>query len=615
MTVKLSDYVFRFVAGLGVRHVFEVTGGGAMHLNDSLGANPNLEYVCTLHEQAAAMAAESYAKVTNDLGVCLVTTGPGGTNALTGVAGAWLDSTPMLVISGQVKRADLKGATGVRQMGVQEVDIVAMAAPITKYAVTVLEPADIRYHLERAVHLARTGRPGPVWIDIPLDVQGAMIDDTALRSFSAETDGEPAAAASAVRGSDRPATDSAALDAAAARTIELLNAAERPVVLVGNGVRLANARAELRALVETLGIPVLTTWPAQDLVPDDHPLMMGRPGPVAPRGANFTLQNSDFVLAIGARLDLVVTGYSFANFARAAQKVVVDIDAAELAKLGNTVGLPVHADARAFIAALQHRTTDVTRRDRSAWDARCRDWKARYPVVLPEYRNLPTGVSTYVLAEAISAASSSEDVIVSGSSGAGIEIFCLAVTLREGQRIFLTTALGAMGNGIPATIGACLAHGRRRVIAVDGDGGLQLNIQELEVIRRLGLPIKLFVLNNDGYASIRTSQSRYFGRLAGADATSGVTLPPLAEVARAYGIAHARIEHDRDLVAQVRGLLDQPGPAIIEVMTPREEPRAPSLSSARRPDGSMVSRPLEDLWPFLPRDEFIANMIIPPLPD
>ncbi|HVZ50275.1 MAG TPA: thiamine pyrophosphate-binding protein [Gemmatimonadaceae bacterium] len=603
MTVKLSDYVFRFVAGLGVTHVFEVTGGGAMHLNDSLGANADLEYVCMLHEQAAAMAAESYAKVRNDIGVCLVTTGPGGTNALTGVAGAWLDSTPMLVISGQVKRADLKGTTGVRQMGVQEVDIVAMATPVTKYAVTVTEPERIRYHLEKAAHLARTGRPGPVWIDIPLDVQGAMIDESSLPGFVPDTPPDVAAG------------DDISLAGAVRETIALLNASERPVLLVGNGVRLAHARAGLRALVDALGIPVLTTWPAHDLVPDDHPLMIGRPGPVAPRGANFALQNSDFVLALGARLDLVVTGYAPANFARAARKVMVDVDAAELRKMGDTVTLPVCADVGAFLERMRAALPAVATRDRSSWNARCRDWKAKYPVVLPEYRNLPSGVSTYVLAEAVAAASAPDDVIVSGSSGAGIEIFCLAVTLREGQRIFLTTALGAMGNGLPATIGACLAHGRRRVIAVDGDGGLQLNIQELEVIRRLQLPIKLFVLNNDGYASIRTSQSRYFGRLAGADATSGVTLPPLEGVARAYGVPYARLEHDRDLVRQVRAMLDAPGPLVVDVVTPREEPRAPSLASARRPDGSMVSRPLEDLWPFLPREEFRANMIIPPLPE
>ncbi len=599
--IKLSDWVFRFAAAEGVKHVFEVTGGGAMHLNDSLGQCKGIEYVCTLHEQAAAMAAESYAKVTNDLGVCLVTSGPGGTNALTGVAGAWLDSTPMLVISGQVKRADLKGDTGVRQMGVQEVDIVAMAAPVTKYAVTVTEPADIRVHMERAVHLARTGRPGPVWIDIPLDVQGAMIDDAKLRGFT-----PPPAE---VAGIATPAE----LTAAVRRTIGMLNAAERPVVLIGNGVRLGNARAEMRALIERLGFPVLTTWPAHDLVPDDHPLMIGRPGPVAPRGANFALQNSDWMLALGARLDLVVTGYAPQHFARAAKKIHVDIDAAELRKMGGAIDVPVCADAREFIAEMQRQLDAVRPRDRAAWNARCQEWKTKYPVILPEYRGLSTGVSTYVLAEAISASSSANDVIVSGSSGAGIEIFCLAMQLKEGQRLFLTTALGAMGNGLPGVIGACIAHGKRRTISIDGDGGLQLNIQELETIRRLNLPVKVFVLNNDGYASIRTSQSRYFGRLSGADATSGVTLPSLQRVVEAYGLPFARIDHDRDLAGQVSELLEAPGPLVIEVMTPREEPRAPSLSSMRRPDGSMVSKPLEDLWPFLPRDEFNANMLIPSL--
>jgi acetolactate synthase-1/2/3 large subunit len=601
VTIKLSDWVFQYVASLGVKQVFEVTGGGAMHLNDSLGQS-GIEYICMLHEQAAAMAAESYAKVRNDLGVCLVTTGPGGTNALTGVAGAWLDSTPMLVISGQVKRADLKGTTGVRQMGVQEVDVVAMAAPITKYAITVLDPTEIRYHLEKAVHLARTGRPGPVWIDIPLDVQGSMIDESALGGFNPAEIAPPKGALSPEK-----------LKLAVARTIRMLNASKRPVLLIGNGVRLGNARAEMRSLVDVLLLPVLTTWPAHDLMPDDHPLMIGRPGPVAPRGANIALQKSDFVLSLGARLDLVVTGYSPENFARAAKKVMVDVDPTELKKMKGTVQLPVCADVKAFIAELTAQLSAIREKKRTKWYARCAEWKNKYPVVLPEYRNLTTGVSTYVLAEAISAVSKNEDVIVSGSSGAGIEIFLLAATLKEGQRLFLTTALGAMGNGIPGVIGACIAHAKRRTITVDGDGGLQLNIQELEVIRRLQLPIKLFVLNNDGYASIRTSQSRYFGRLAGADASSGVTLPALEGIARAYGIPYATITNDHELQRQVRELIDAPGPCLIEVKTPREEPRAPSLSSMRKPDGSMVSKPLEDLWPFLPREEFLENMIIPPL--
>ena len=601
--MKLSDWIFRYLADCGVKHVFMLTGGGAMHLNDSLGQCRDIEYVCTLHEQAAAMAAESYAKVVGDIGVCLVTAGPGGTNALTGVAGAWLDSTPMLVLSGQAKRADLKADSGVRQMGVQEVDIVAMARPITKYAVTVMEPAEIRYHLEKAVHLARTGRPGPVWLDLPLDVQGATIDEQSLRGFdSGETTIEGLAT-------------SAEVEAAARTAIDLLTSAERPVVLIGNGVRLAGARAEMRTLIERLGVPVLTTWPAHDMVPDDHPLMVGRPGPMAPRGANFTLQNADYLLAIGARLDLVVTGYAPRHFARAAKKVMVDIDCAELRKLGDVIDVPVCADAKMFLDAMLRESDRIVACDRSAWKTCWQRWQTAYPVVLPEYRNLAERVSTYVLGEAIAKASAPTDVIVSGSSGAGIEIFCLAMTLKEGQRLFLTTALGAMGNGLPGLVGACIANGRRRTIGVDGDGGLQLNIQELETARRLQLPIKLFVLNNDGYASIRTSQSRYFGRLAGADATSGVTLPPLRAVVEAYGLPWQTIDTDRGLVERVKRVLDAPGPAIVEVMTPREEPRAPSLSSMRKPDGSMVSKPLEDLWPFLPRDEFLSNMLIPPLED
>ncbi len=603
MTIKLSDWLFARLKQEGVRHVFELTGGGAMHLNDSLGTS-GIEYICVNHEQAAAFAAESYGKFTGDIGVCLVTTGPGGTNAMTGVAAAWVDSTPMLVLSGQVKRADLVGTSGVRQMGVQEIDVVAMARPITKLALTVLEPNDIRYHLESALWLARSGRPGPVWLDIPIDVQGAMIDESSLRGFT------PPAESAEGR------TPHGEIVASVTRTLDALERSERPVVLVGNGVRLGGARAAMRALIERLGVPVLTTWLAHDLVPDDHPLMMGRPGPVAPRGANFTLQNSDWLLTLGVRLGTVVTGYSAQNYARAAFKTMVDIDPAEVRKLGATIQEPVCADVGEYIAEM-HRQLDAREAiaPRRAWHDRCIAWKEKYPVILPEYRHRDDGVSTYVLAEAIAEASAPGQLIVSGSSGAGIEVFCLALTLKEGQRLYLSPALGSMGNAIPAVIGGCIANDRKTTITVDGDGGFQLNVQELEVARRLDLPVKLFVLNNDGYASIRTSQSRYFGRLAGADSTSGVTLPPLDGIARAYGVGYARIENDRELAAQVRAILDAPGPCVIEVITPRDEPRAPSLSSVRRPDGSMVSRPLEDLWPFLPREEFLENMIIPVLPD
>lgn len=603
--VKVAEWIMRFLVREDVRDVFMVTGGGAMHLNDAAGHTEGLNYVCTVHEQSAAMAAESYAKVTGGLGCCLVTAGPGGTNALTGVAGAWLDSTPMIVLSGQVKRADLKGDSGVRQLGVQEVDIVAMASPITKYAVTVLEPESIRMHLERAVWTAREGRPGPVWIDMPLDVQGALVDEDALVGF------DPAATPPADRAHD--AASDAAVQEAVARVVDILHSAERPVFLIGNGVRLSGARDVLRRVIDRLGVPVLTTWPAHDLVPDDHPLMYGRPGPVAPRGANFALQNSDALLSVGARLDNVVTGYAPANFARAARKVVVDIDAAEVARIAPTVELAVATDAGRFLHALE-RALDSSGAPR-AWIERCDAWRARYPVVLDEYRTIPSGVSTYVLAETLAATTRADDIIVSGSSGAGIEIFNLAMRLREGQRLFLTTALGAMGNGLPAVIGAAVAAPGRRVISVDGDGGFQLNIQELELLRRLALDVKIFILANDGYASIRTSQERYFGRLTGADATSGVTVPSLRSVAEAFGVPWVGIADSRNLRGDVEAVLARKGPVICEVATPREEIRAPSLSSVQRADGSMVSRPLEDLWPFLPRDEFKANMIIPPLPE
>ncbi len=603
MTVKLSDWVFAYLKREGVRHVFELPGGGAMHLNDSLGAS-GIEYICMVHEQAAAMAAESYAKFTGEIGVCLVTTGPGGTNAMTGVAAAWVDSTPMLVLSGQVKRADLVGSTGVRQMGVQEIDVVAMARPITKHACTVLDPQQIRYELERALWLARHGRPGPVWLDIPIDVQGAILDETSLRGFTppeVEVEG---------------LTSVSALAASVARTLDALERSARPVVLIGNGVRLGGARAAMRALIERLGVPVLTTWLAHDLVPDDHPLMMGRPGPVAPRGANFTLQNADWLLTLGVRLGTVVTGYAPQHYARGAHKTMVDVDAAEVRKLGAHIDEPVCADVGAYIAEM-HRQLDartpVARHE--DWHQRGQAWKAKYPVILPEYRNRSDGVSTYVLAEAIAAAASPNQLVVVGSSGAGIEVFYLALSLKEGQRLYSSPALGSMGNAIPAVIGGCIANDKRCTVTVDGDGGFQLNVQELEVARRLDLPVKMFVLNNDGYASIRTSQMRYFGRLAGADATSGVTQPPLDGIAQAFGVRYERIADDRNLEATVRAILEAPGPCIIDVITPRDEPRAPSLSSVRKPDGSMVSRPLEDLWPFLPREEFHENMIVPPLPD
>ena len=645
---KLSDYLFDRIAAHGVRHVFLVTGGGAMHLNASLANNPALTPVCNSHEQASAICAEAYAKATGGLGVALVTTGPGGTNAVTGVAGAWLDSTPTLFLSGQVKRPDRMFSPdgrplGMRQLGVQEVDIVSIVAPITKYAVTVTDPLTIRYHLEKAIHLATTGRPGPVWLDIPLDVQAAPLEDpSALQAYPPEPAAPHPSApgrasqlpglspASPGHSEQNPANPGLSeqsppdpsLSEQVRQLIAALNRSERPLLFAGNGIRLAGASPEFTELRKLLNIPTAATWCAADLVPTDEPLYVGRPGSVAARGANFALQNADFLLAIGVRLDFAITGYAPQNLARAAYKVAVDIDPAELAKLDGHLSQPVCADARAFLLELLRQQQAIHLPDHSAWDQRCATWKTRYPVVTDQHRD-PAGdpqgrVSIFHLAEVIGTESSEQDALVSGSSGAGIEIFLLACPTRSGQRIIHTAGLGSMGYGLPSAIAVSLGHRKSKhpahTLCVDGDGGFQFNIQELETVRRLQLPIKFFILNNNGYASIRASQTAYFERATiGCDAETGLTVPDLEKLACAYGIDFRRIANQHTLRAEVRAILDLPGPVLCDVLVIPDETRAPRLSSVQKPDGSFVSKPLEDMWPFLDREEFLENMIIAPL--
>lgn len=601
--MRVADYAMRFLAGLGVRHIFVLTGGGAMHLNDALSHCPEIEYICNHHEQACAIAAEAYAKATNHLGVAMVTTGPGGTNAITGLAGAWLDSTPVLFLSGQVKRADRMfkpdgTPLGVRQRGIQEVDIVSIVQPLTKYAVTITDPSAIRYHLEKAVYLARTGRPGPVWIDIPIDVQGATVEEADLRRF------DP---------TEVPPRVDSHLAEKVREVIERLNRAERPLIVAGNGVRLAGAQGEFTELVSRLNVPVETTWLALDLISEEHSLFVGRPGTVAPRGANFALQNSDFLLVIGARMDITVIGYSPENLARAAHKVMVDIDPAEIAKFDEIMDAGICADAGDFLREMLIQAAAVKPKDRKDWLCRCSTWKERYPAMLPEHRS-PGPVSIYHLAEIISELVPEDQYIVSGSSGSGIEIFLLAYKLKQGRKVFHTTALGGMGFAIPSTIGVSIAGGRRHTICVDGDGGFQLNIQELATIAKHNLPIKFFVLNNNGYASIRASQAAFFGAASiGCDESTGMHLPDFRKVASAYGLKTATISEQSDLRNDVARILQMDGPVVCDVRVIADEVRGPRVSSVQRPDGSFVSKPLEDLWPFLSREEFLGNMIVPPL--
>jgi acetolactate synthase-1/2/3 large subunit len=611
--MKLSDYVFQFVAHQGVRHVFLVTGGGAMHLNASLADEKRITSICNSHEQASAMCAESYAKAVDGLGVALVTTGPGGTNAITGVAGAWLDSTPTLFLSGQVKRPDRMFDTvtgkplGMRQLGVQEVDIVSIVKPITKYAVVVLDPLKIRYELEKAYYLAMNGRPGPVWVDIPLDVQASPIPDpSTLRSFD-PSEYEAAAA-------------NPNLKQEVAKVVEELRKSSRPLLFAGNGIRLARAVPQFTELRRLLDIPTVATWCAADLVPSDVPTFVGRPGNVAARGANFALQNCDFLLVLGARLDMAITGYAPQNLAREAWKVAVDIDPSELHKLHPHLQQPVVSDCRAFLDELlvQLKALDqpLDHGRWASWNQWAADWKIRYGVVTDEHRKSEGRVSIFNLAEVIGTESQQEDKLISGSSGSGIEIFLLACPTRSGQRIFHTAGLGAMGYGLPMSIGVCIGSGGKQTILVDGDGGFQFNIQELETVRRLQLPIKFFVLNNDGYASIRASQKAYFGEAKiGADAATGLTVPNLSKIAASYEIPAVVIEDQSNLREEVRRILAMPGPVLVDVRVIPDEVRAPRLQSYQKPDGSFVSKPLEDMFPFLSREEFLANMIVKPLPE
>ncbi len=573
-----------------------------MHLMDSIATQPDLEYIACLHEQACAYAAEAYAECKNHLGAVLVTSGPGGTNSVTGVATAWIESSACLFLSGQAKRADMIGTRGVRSMGPQEVDMISVVRTITKYAVSIQDPNSVRYHLEKAAYLATHGRPGPVWIEIPLDVQAAEIDPENLASF------EPDSSGCAAPGS---------VQRAVAKAIGLLAGSERPVILAGNGIRSARAGALFAELLEKINIPVLLTWKAVDLISEEHRLFRGRPGAIGQRGANFTQQNADCLLILGARLDMPSTAFDHKHFARAARKIMVDIDPAEIWKMQTPVDVPVCADAGDFLREFLRQVESLRAFRPEAWLKRTREWQTRYPVVLPEYREAHTGfVSSYYFFEVLSEEAKSSDVILTGGSGAASDICMQAFQVKAGQRVFNIPGIGPMGSGLPAAIGGCLAAGRRRTICSEGDGGFQLNIQELETLRRLNLPVKMFVINNDAYGSIRSMQKNHFsGRLAAADSQSNLTLPDLQKIAAAYGIKSERIDDNADLRPMIRRVLEADGPVICELVVSPDEATAPRVSSVLRADGLLVTKPMEDMSPLLDREEFFANMIIPPLPE
>lgn len=597
MKIRVADYIAKFLAEheATAKTVFLVSGGGNMHLIDGIGKHPDLTYVCNHHEQACAIAAEGYARVSNKIGIAIVTTGPGGTNAITGVMGAWVDSIPMLVISGQVKFVTTIASQPelpLRQLGDQEINIVDIVKPITKSAKMMTDKNTIRADLEEAVYLAKHGRPGPVWLDIPLDIQGAIVDEDTLEGFTSPV--EPLQ------------------DFRIPELLECLQKAERPVIVAGNGVRLADAIPEFEEVTQALGIPVLTTISGVDLIATEHPLFCGRPGILGERSANFIMQNSDCIVILGTRMNLRIISYNWEYFGREATKIMVDVDPAELEKHTLEIDVKIVADLKPFLSSLQQTlTSGGFHKERADWLTYCQSMKTKYPVVPEEYRHRDAYVSSHVFAEKLGTLLDAQSVTVTGNGTAYTSTF-QTFPIQRGQRLFANVACASMGYDLPAAIGACFAHGKRDVVCLTGDGSIQMNLQELQTIIHYRLPVKLFMYNNNGYLSIRITQKNFFnGHIVGEGPESGVTVPDMQALANVYGFKTYRIGNHAEMDALLPEVLRTEGPVFCEVMLDPDEALYPKVSSYKKPDGTIVSKPLEDLFPFLERDEFIENMIIP----
>lgn len=596
--MRVADYIFKFLADCGTKHVFLITGGGAMFLNDAVGKEKRINYICNLHEQACAMAAEGYARISGKPGVICVTTGPGGTNALTGVAGAWLDSIPMIIISGQVKFSTTIASCpqlNLRQLGDQELNIVDIVRPITKYAAMVTEAADIAEEISKAWQICQSGRPGPVWLDIPHNVQNAELPD----NYPMPAVNLPAPVS--------PAEND--LNAA----VEKLSNAARPAIIAGIGVRHGKAEKKLLEWAEKCNIPVLTAISGIDLIPSDHPLFFGRPGILGERPANFIMQNCDCLLTIGTRMNLRQIGFAYETIAREAYRIMVDIDPAELNKPTFKPHLKIACDSGEFLDALMQKLPELP--PRLPWLDYCRRVKKDYPVITAEHRNISRYVSSYTLPESVSSLCHGNEIIVTGNGTAYTSTF-QTFPIKKGMRMFANIACASMGYGLPAAIGAALAAPERQVICFTGDGSIQMNIQELQTVKNYQLNLKIFVYNNDGYLSIKLTQNAFFnGHLVGSDPSSGIVLPDMEKIANAYGLPFYRLDNPDTVNDLLPEILGAPGAAVIEVMTDPLETLSPKAASKKLPDGSMVSAPLEDMYPFLDREEFRKNMLIKPLPE
>ena len=589
--MKVSDYIIKYIEQLGVKDIFLLSGGGAMFLIDSAGKS-KLNIIPNLHEQASVICAEAYSSYTENIGVTICTTGPGVTNCITGITSAYIDSTPLLVIAGQVKTNDMITNSNLRQKGIQEINAISLVESITKYAKTIKDAETIKYYLDKAVTLATTGRKGPVFLEIPLDIQNSEINESKLIGYTSLS-------AEGVQNNDK-----------INYVIKQLTLSKKPVILAGNGIRLSGALANFKKLIKKLNIPVLLSWKVNDFMDENDPLYFGRPGSISSRYANFILQQSDLLISIGNRLDFGTTAFQPDKFAPNAEKIIVDIDSFEINKLPFSSSLINFTyDAKNFIDSLLEKDL-YGLSDYSSWLNMCNKLKEKYPICLSEYYQEKDFVNSYVFIEELSKLLNSNDIIIPSSSGSAAEITSQAIKIKAGQRYLFSPGLGSMGYAIPYAIGVFFASDKtRRVICIEGDGSLQHNIQELQLIKRYNLPIKLFIWNNGEYGSIRNTQNKFFkGHLVACDSSSGVTLPSISKIAIAYDIPVFKISNHDNINLQIKNILEYNGPVICEVMINPKQLTMPRVQNEILEDGTIISKPLDDMWPFLDRKEFEENM-------
>lgn len=601
MKQKIAHLIADFLVAQGIEDNFTVTGGGAMHLNDALGHHPGLHTIYNHHEQASAIAAESYARMTGKMASLCVTSGPGGTNAITGVMGGWLDSIPMFVLSGQVKRETTIWSTPVplRQLGDQEFNIVDSVKNMTKYAVMITEPTSIRYHLEKAFYLATNGRPGPVWLDIPLDIQAAIVETDELAGFSPDELDTPL----------NPTYD----ENLTPEILSKIAMAKKPCILVGTGVHLSGMREELSKLVSQLSIPVVTAWNSNDLIADANPCFCGRPGTIGVRGGNFVVQGCDLLLVLGCRMNIRIISYNYRDFAKDAFKIVVDIDENELKKPTVTPDMPIHANCGDVIPSLLRALEKSTNTyaigaaknaDHKAWLDHARKVFLQYPATMPEYYAVKQPMNPYAFVTEFSKLWSDDETVICGNGSACVMTFQSAV-VKEHQRLYTNSGCAAMGYGFPAAIGAAVANKGKRVICIDGDGSFQMNLQELATVGCNKMNIKIVYLNNEGYHSIRQTQTNFFQPpLLGIGVGSGLTFPSPEKLAAAYDIPFVRLDNLDDVKEITEKLLSTEGPIFCEVVVDPKQNFSPKLSSKVLPDGKIVSPSLDDMFPFLEREEY-----------